>query len=53
MNLNSAATVALLATITTPGEYALVFTHNRDGKNKFGFLADGAGLASNQRLGRS
>ncbi|HXH15059.1 MAG TPA: DUF2141 domain-containing protein [Sphingomonas sp.] len=36
-----------------PGRYALLLTHNRDGKNKFSFWTDGAGFASNTRLGRS
>jgi len=36
-----------------PGRYALLFTHNRDGKNKFDFWTDGAGFPSNVKLGRS
>ncbi|OYY92038.1 MAG: hypothetical protein B7Y45_00670 [Sphingomonas sp. 28-66-16] len=36
-----------------PGRYALFFTHDRDGKNKFNFWVDGAGLPSNTKLGRS
>ncbi len=36
-----------------PGRYALLFTHDRDGKNKFNFWRDGAGFASNRKLGRS
>ena len=36
-----------------PGHYALLLTHNRDGKNKFSFWTDGAGFASNTKLGRS
>lgn len=35
------------------GSYALFFTHDRDGANKFNFWQDGAGTPSNQRLGRS
>ncbi|MCK8457685.1 MULTISPECIES: DUF2141 domain-containing protein [Sphingomonas] len=35
------------------GRYALLLTHNRDGKNKFSFWTDGAGFASNLKLGRS
>ncbi|MGY4395195.1 uncharacterized protein (DUF2141 family) [Sphingomonas sp. UYAg733] len=35
------------------GRYALLFTHNRDGRNKFDFWSDGAGFPSNQKLGRS
>ena len=36
-----------------PGRYALLFTHDRDGKNKFNFWRDGAGFPSNRKLGRS
>ena len=36
-----------------PGRWALLFTHDRDGKNKFNFWQDGAGFVSGQRLGRS
>ncbi|RZI55287.1 MAG: DUF2141 domain-containing protein, partial [Zymomonas sp.] len=35
------------------GQWALLVTHDRDGKNKFNFWQDGAGFPSNQRLGRS
>ena len=36
-----------------PGKYALFFTHDRDGKNKFNFWKDGAGVPGNGKLGRS
>jgi len=36
-----------------PGTYALFFTHDRDGKNKFNFWKDGAGLPNSTRLGRN
>ncbi|MGN6375032.1 MAG: DUF2141 domain-containing protein [Sphingomonas sp.] len=41
--------------IKTPGagRYALFFTHDRDGKNKFDIWKDGAGVPSNRKLGRS
>ena len=39
--------------VPRPGHYALLLTHNRDGKNKFSFWTDGAGFASNRKLGRS
>src|SRR3954469_16172728 len=45
--------IALCIKAPTPGRYALLFTHNRDGKNKFNFWSDGAGFPSNERLGRS
>lgn len=44
--------IALCIRVPSPGSYALLFTHNRDGKNKFNFWSDGAGLPSNTRLGR-
>lgn len=45
--------VAMCMRVPRPGRYALLFTHNRDGRNKFSFWSDGAGFASNQKLGRS
>ena len=45
--------VQMCMRVPRPGRYALLFTHNRDGKNKFSIWQDGAGFASNQRLGRS
>ncbi len=36
-----------------PGRYALLFTHDRDGRNKFDFWKDGAGFPSNAKLGRA
>lgn len=36
-----------------PGRYAVFFTHDRDGKNKFNFWVDGGGLPSNSRMGMS
>lgn len=49
----AAGGVQLCMRVPRPGRYALLFTHNRDGKNKFSIWADGAGFASNLRLGRS
>ena len=40
-------------TVPRPGRYALLVTHNRDGKNKFSFWSDGAGFPGNERIGRS
>jgi uncharacterized protein (DUF2141 family) len=45
--------VSLCIRAPRPGRYALLFTHDRDGRNKFDFWKDGAGFPSNQRLGRS
>ena len=44
---------AMCIRVPRPGHYALLLTHNRDGKNKFSFWTDGAGFASNRKLGRS
>ena len=48
-----AGAVEMCIRVPRPGRYALLFTHNRDGKNKFSFWTDGAGFASNGKLGRS
>ncbi|HEU0066559.1 MAG TPA: DUF2141 domain-containing protein [Sphingomonas sp.] len=45
--------VALCIRVPRPGRYALLFTHDRDGKNKFNFWSDGAGFVSNAKIGRS
>ena len=45
--------VSLCLKVPRPGRYALLFTHNRDGKRKFSLWVDGAGFPSNRRLGRS
>lgn len=45
--------VALCIKAPRPGRYALFFTHDRDGKNKFNFWTDGAGVPTNQPLGRA
>ncbi|WP_339501264.1 DUF2141 domain-containing protein, partial [Pseudomonas canadensis] len=44
--------IVLCIRVPTPGPYALLFTHNRDGKNKFNLWQDGAGFPTNARLGR-
>lgn len=45
--------VAMCMKVPAPGRYALLFTHDRDGKNKFNFWKDGAGFPSNAKLGRT
>ncbi|MEP9401361.1 DUF2141 domain-containing protein [Sphingomonas silueang] len=35
------------------GRYALLFTHDRDGRNKFNFMRDGAGFVGTDRIGRA
>jgi uncharacterized protein (DUF2141 family) len=36
-----------------PGRYALLFTHDRDGKNKFNVWQDGVGMTNPARIGRA
>lgn len=43
--------VTLCIKVPHAGRYALFFTHDRDGKNKFNFWRDGGGVPSNQRIG--
>ncbi|MEZ0497131.1 DUF2141 domain-containing protein [Sphingomonas sp. IW22] len=45
--------VSLCIKAPQAGRYALLFTHDRDGRNKFDFWKDGAGFPSNRKLGRS
>ena len=45
--------ITLCIKVPAPGRYALLFTHNRDGRNKFDFWSDGAGFPSNVKLGRT
>ncbi|OQW76681.1 MAG: hypothetical protein BVN33_04770 [Proteobacteria bacterium ST_bin13] len=46
-----AGPVTLCIKVPKPGHYALFFTHDRDGKNKFNFWRDGGGVPSNIRIG--
>ncbi len=52
-NTPPSGAVIMCIRVPGPGDYAVLFTHDRDGKNKFNFWSDGAGFPSNQRLGRS
>ena len=45
--------VAMCMRVPRPGRYAILFTHDRDGKGDFSIWSDGAGFASSQKLGRS
>lgn len=49
----AAGPVNLCVRVPRPGRYALLFTHNRDGKNKFSFWTDGVGVVADRKLGRS
>lgn len=48
-----AGAVSMCIKAPGPGIYALFFTHDRDGKNKFNFWRDGAGLPNSTKLGRN
>jgi uncharacterized protein (DUF2141 family) len=52
-NTPQSGPVVLCIRAPSAGRWALLFTHDRDGKNKFNFWQDGAGFVSGQRLGRS
>jgi len=43
--------VSLCIKVPKAGRYALFFTHDRDGKNKFNFWRDGGGVPGNVRIG--
>lgn len=43
--------VVICIRVPRPGSYALMMTHNRDGRMKFDYKVDGAGTPSNKRIG--
>jgi len=43
--------VSVCIRVPRPGRYALLFTHDRDGKNKFDYRVDGGGVPGNVRFG--
>lgn len=45
--------VAMCIRVPRPGQYALVFTHDRDGRSKFNFWSDGVGLPGKRKLRRT
>lgn len=49
----AAGAVSVCIRVPRPGRYALLVTHDRDGKNKFNFFADGAGFPGEGKLGMS
>ena len=46
-----AGPVTLCIRVPHPGRYALLMTHNRDGRSKFDYKVDGAGVPGNKRMG--
>lgn len=49
----AAGPVSMCIKVPREGRYALFFTHDRDGKNKFSFWSDGGGVPGNIKLGRA
>ena len=49
----AAGPVEMCIRVPHAGTFGLLFTHDRDGKNKFNVWADGAGITSNTRIGAS
>ncbi len=45
--------LAMCIRVPAPGRYALIFIHSRTGVPKFNYKVDGAGFASNRRIGYS
>lgn len=45
--------VIMCIRVPRPGRYALVFTHDRDGRSKFNFMTDGAGFPNPGKLRRT
>ncbi|ODP36099.1 hypothetical protein BFL28_08180 [Sphingomonas turrisvirgatae] len=45
--------VSICIRVPARGRYAILVTHDRDGRNKFNFFQDGAGFPTNRRIGRS
>ncbi len=45
--------IAMCIRVPRPGRYAIVFTHDRDGRSKFNFWTDGVGLPAKTKLRRT
>ncbi|KQM20149.1 hypothetical protein ASE73_05115 [Sphingomonas sp. Leaf24] len=52
-DMPASGAVQLCIRAPSPGRYALLFTHDRDGRNKFNFMRDGAGFPGAGKLGRA
>ena len=52
-NMPASGPVNVCIRVPRPGRYALLVTHDRDGKNKFNFFQDGAGFVGTAKLGMS
>ena len=51
-DMPASGAVEICIKVPKPGRYAMFFTHDRDGKNKFNFWTDGLGLPNSTRIGR-
>lgn len=52
-DMPASGAVEICIKVPHPGRYAMFFTHDRDGKNKFNFWVDGGGVPTNQKIGMS
>lgn len=52
-DMPAAGPVRICIRVPHAGRYGVFVTHDRDGKNKFNFFADGAALPSAEKLGMS
>ena len=52
-SIPAAGPVTICVSVPHPGRYALLVTHDRDGKNKFDVFVDGAGFAGEGKLGKT
>ena len=52
-NIPADGAIAMCIRVPRPGRYALVFTHDRDGRSKFNFWTDGVGFPSRTKLRRT
>lgn len=51
--LPSSGAVSICVRLPHPGRYTLMLRHNRVGRDKFSVWSDGAGLPTNQKIGRT
>ncbi len=52
-DMPASGAVQLCIRAPSAGRYALLFTHDRDNRNKFNFMRDGAGFPGAGKLGRA
>lgn len=52
-DMPASGAVEICVKVPKAGKYAMFFTHDRDGKNKFNFWQDGLGVPYSTRVGRA